>query len=248
MFAQLAVMAMLFELAVGYPQPVYRAIGHPVTWIGGLIALFDAKLNRPEMTSWRRRLAGVAALVLLVALTGAVAAAVQVLLGPGIGLVATAILASTLIAQRSLGRHVRDVADALEGQGIEAGRKAVSQIVGRDTAVLDEAGVSRAAIESLAENFSDGVTAPDRLVVLAAVVAFGALGFVDDVLGDDRDKGLKGHVAAALKGRVTTGFVKMAGGASPRRASMVSCGCPSLRRVTRVCASAPGSRRRTWSS
>ena len=61
---------------------------------------------------------------------------------------------------------------------------------------------------------SDGVTAPDRLVVLAAVVAFGALGFVDDVLGDDRDKGLKGHIVAALRGRVTTGFVKLAGGAS----------------------------------
>lgn len=61
---------------------------------------------------------------------------------------------------------------------------------------------------------SDGVTAPDRLVVLAAVIAFGFLGFVDDVLGDDRDKGLKGHVAAALHGRVTTGFVKLAGGAS----------------------------------
>ena len=177
---------MLFELAVGYPQPVYRAIGHPVTWIGGLIALFDAKLNRPEMTSWRRRLAGVVALVLLVALTGAVAAAVQWLLGPDVGLVATAILASTLIAQRSLGRHVRDVADALEEQGIEAGRQAVSQIVGRDTATLDEAGVSRAAIESLAENFSDGVTAPAFWLAVAGLpgaAVYKAVNTADSMIG-----------------------------------------------------------------
>ena len=182
---------MLFELAVGYPQPVYRAIGHPVTWIGGLIALFDAKLNRPEMTSWRRRLAGVVALVLLVALTGAVAAAVQWLLGPDVGLVATAILASTLIAQRSLGRHVRDVADALEGNGIEAGRKAVSQIVGRDTAVLDEAGVSRAAIESLAENFSDGVTAPAFWLAVAGLpgaAVYKAVNTADSMIGHRTEK------------------------------------------------------------
>ena len=191
MFAQLAVMAMLFELAVGYPQPVYRAIGHPVTWIGGLIALLDAKFNRPEMTSRRRRLAGVAALVLLVALTGAVAAAVQWLLGPDVGLVATAILASTLIAQRSLGRHVRDVADALEGNGIEAGRKAVSQIVGRDTAVLDEAGVSRAAIESLAENFSDGVTAPAFWLAVAGLpgaAVYKAVNTADSMIGHRTEK------------------------------------------------------------
>lgn len=61
---------------------------------------------------------------------------------------------------------------------------------------------------------SDGATALDRLVVLATVVAFGALGFIDDVLGDDAEKGLKGHVRAALHGRVTTGFIKLGGGAS----------------------------------
>ena len=61
---------------------------------------------------------------------------------------------------------------------------------------------------------SDGATARYRLVVLATVVAFGALGFIDDVLGDNAEKGLKGHVTAALRGRVTTGFIKLGGGAS----------------------------------
>ena len=78
------------------------------------------------------------------------------------GAVLVALLASSLIAQRSLHDHVQRVADALHRDGLDAGRKAVSQIVGRDPQSLDEAGVARAAIESLAENFSDGVVAPVR--------------------------------------------------------------------------------------
>ena len=61
---------------------------------------------------------------------------------------------------------------------------------------------------------TDAATAPDRVVILAAVVAFGFLGLVDDLLGDGGDRGLKGHVRAALTGRVTTGFVKLGGGAA----------------------------------
>lgn len=76
------------------------------------------------------------------------------------GLVILAVLASSLIAQRSLHEHVAAVSKGLRGGGMEAGRKAVSMIVGRNPQSLDEAGVSRAAIESLAENFSDGIVAP----------------------------------------------------------------------------------------
>ncbi len=61
---------------------------------------------------------------------------------------------------------------------------------------------------------SDGATARYRLAMLATVVSFGGLGFIDDVLGDNAEKGLKGHVWAALHGRVTTGFIKLGGGAS----------------------------------
>jgi UDP-GlcNAc:undecaprenyl-phosphate/decaprenyl-phosphate GlcNAc-1-phosphate transferase len=71
---------------------------------------------------------------------------------------------------------------------------------------------ARTAIELLGA--SDGPTARDRLVIVAAVLAFGALGLLDDLLGDDREKGLRGHLRAAMQGRVTTGFVKLAGGAS----------------------------------
>jgi adenosylcobinamide-phosphate synthase len=76
------------------------------------------------------------------------------------GWIVSALLGSVFLAQRSLYEHVADVRNALLGGGVDAGRKAVGMIVGRDTAVLDEAGISRAAIESCAENFSDGVVAP----------------------------------------------------------------------------------------
>src|SRR6266851_3248217 len=102
------------------------------------------------------------------------------------GLAAAAIVASTLIAQRSLHDHVVRVATALEQDGVAAGRAAVSRIVGRDTGALDEAGVARAAIESLAENFSDGVVAPLFWLAaagLAGGAAYKAVNTADSMIG-----------------------------------------------------------------
>lgn len=156
----LAAAALTCEALFGYPQALYRAIGHPVTWIGALIRRLDGALNREGDSSLVRKLEGCLALVLLLAITGGVALALQWALTGWAGFVLLALLAASLPAQRSLYEHVAAVAQALETQGLEAGRHAVSMIVGRNTAVLDEAGVARAAIESLAENFSDGVVAP----------------------------------------------------------------------------------------
>lgn len=160
MFALLAFLSLLIELAIGYPDRLYRLVGHPVTWIGRLISTLDERLNRETDLPVRRKLMGVIALAITLAVAGGVALLLQRSLGGWVGLIVAAILASALIAQRSLGAHVLAVAIALERDGLEAGRRAVSQIVGRDPQSLDEAGVARAAIESLAENASDGVVAP----------------------------------------------------------------------------------------
>jgi adenosylcobinamide-phosphate synthase len=154
----LALLAMLAELAFGYPDRLYRAIGHPVGWIGGLIAWLERRLNAGSEA--RRRLAGAGAVTLIVAASGGAGLVLARLLPGWPGTVVAAALAGTLLAQRSLGRHVADVAEALEERGLEGGRIAVARIVGRDPDRLDEAGVARAAVESLAENFSDGVVAP----------------------------------------------------------------------------------------
>ncbi len=177
---------MLIELCIGYPEWLTRAIGHPVIWIGGLIKGCDRLLNR-EMRPMLRRLMGVLALVTLLGIVGAVAIVVQSqLLGLPYGLVALAMLASTLIAQRSLHRHVAKVASALDKDGLDAGRLAVSHIVGRDTAELDRAGVARAAIESLAENFSDAVVAPVFWLVVAGlpgIALYKAINTADSMIG-----------------------------------------------------------------
>ena len=178
------------ELVAGYPARLDRAIGHPIAWIGRIIGFLEAQLNRASQTFEARRLAGIAALAVLVIATGGVACAIEYLFGwvfgSTIGLIATAIVASALFAQRSLARHVEAVADALERDGIEAARKAVSHIVGRDPNVLDEAAVARAAIESLAENFSDGVVAPAIWTTVAGLpggTIYKAINTADSMIG-----------------------------------------------------------------
>ena len=160
--AAILTLALLAEAVWGYPDWLYRAIGHPVTWIGRLIAALDDRWNAEKLSSARRRAAGVAALVTLMVCVGATAAALETALLPlgAAGGLLLAILAGSLLAQRSLFDHVRAVEIALRSSGLAAGRTAVSMIVGRDPLTLDEAGVCRAAIESLSENFSDGVVAP----------------------------------------------------------------------------------------
>jgi adenosylcobinamide-phosphate synthase len=186
MSVELALLAMLIELGIGYPEPVLRAIGHPVTWIGALIGGLDRSLNRDPAAPMRRG-AGMVTIAAVLGITGTIAFVIQhQLLRLPLGIFALAIVASSLIAQRSLYRHVANVAAALEKQDLGSGRAAVSHIVGRDTAALDAAGVARAAIESLAENFSDGVVAPVFWMVVAGLpgaVLYKAINTADSMIG-----------------------------------------------------------------
>jgi adenosylcobinamide-phosphate synthase len=190
MSAALALLAMLIELCIGYPEWLTRMIGHPVTWIGALIDECDRLLNRNidhNMAPKSRRAAGVAALTVVLAIVGTVAFMVQSqLLRLPFGFVAVAALMSTLIAQRSLHKHVANVASALDANDLDSARAAVSHIVGRDTAGLDRAGVARAAIESLAENFSDAIVAPVFWLLLAGLpgaALYKAINTADSMIG-----------------------------------------------------------------
>ncbi len=181
-------LALAVEAAVGYPNRLYTAIGHPVTWIGRMIKMLDGSLNREDRPFNRRRAAGILALLTLLAVTGLSAWAVEMLLRPSglIGVMILAVLASSLLAQRSLHDHVAAVSKGLREGGIDGGRRAVSMIVGRNPQSLDEAGVSRAAIESLAENFSDGIVAPAfwlGLGGLSGAVLYKAANTADSMIG-----------------------------------------------------------------
>jgi adenosylcobinamide-phosphate synthase len=187
MTVALAFIAMLIELCLGYPLALHRAIGHPVTWIGRLIAWLDRALNRESAAAQARLAAGVAAILILLVVVGVLAFLVQsALLRLPFGLLAAALVASTLIAQRSLRRHVTDVAAALETGGVAAGRQTVAHIVGRDIDKLDAAGVARAAIESLAENFSDAIVAPVFWMAiggLPSAALYKAINTADSMIG-----------------------------------------------------------------
>ena len=177
----------MIEAIVGYPQALVRAIGHPVTWMGALIGVLDRRLNRENAGPMARRTAGGLAVILLVGIVAGIAIVFERIVGLlPFGFVFVVVLASTLIAQRSLHDHVRRVADALEREGLAGGRGAVSHIVGRDTAQLDESGVARAAIESLAENFSDGVVAPAFWMAIGGLpgaAAYKAINTADSMIG-----------------------------------------------------------------
>lgn len=179
--------ALLIEAVVGYPDRLVRSIGHPVTWIGRLIRALERNCNSDTATPARRRALGLIAVLLIVSIVAVVTLVIErgLLLLP-FGLIGVGVLASALIAQRSLHEHVARVADALDNTGVTGGREAVSHIVGRDVAVLDVAGIARAAIESLAENFSDGVVAPVFWMLIAGLpgaAVYKAVNTADSMIG-----------------------------------------------------------------
>jgi adenosylcobinamide-phosphate synthase len=179
--------ALLIEASFGYPDRLLRTIGHPVIWFGRLIGWLDRAFNRETRSDAGRRIAGFFAALCIVAVPAAVAFVIErYALSLPFGFLAVGVLASSLLAQRSLHDHVARVALALEQDGIDGGRAAVSQIVGRDPQALDEGGVCRAAIESLAENFSDGIIAPAFWLAiggLAGGVAYKAANTADSMIG-----------------------------------------------------------------
>ncbi|MGO4286968.1 adenosylcobinamide-phosphate synthase CbiB [Bosea sp. TAB14] len=198
----LLVLALAIEAAFGYPSRFYAAIGHPVTWIGRWIGMLDRVLNREAASFATRKAMGALALALLLAVIIALSALAQRLcLSFGLlGLIPLALLASTLIAQRSLHEHVASVAEGLEREGLDGGRRAVAMIVGRNPQTLDEAGVARAAIESLAENFSDGIVAPAFWLGaggLPGIATYKAVNTADSMIGHRTPRHLAFGWAAA---------------------------------------------------
>jgi adenosylcobinamide-phosphate synthase len=217
----LAALALALEAGVGYPDALFRRIGHPVVWLGTLIAALDARLNNARDDFERRRRMGVVAIGIVVLAAALVGAATTKLCGLVIGgPVLLALLSSSLLAQRSLHEHVRAVADAL-AVSLEDGRRAVAQIVGRDVSALDEAGVARAAIESLAENFSDGVVAPALFLAvfgLPGALVYKAVNTADSMIGHKSPRHLAFGWAAArlddllnlLPARFAAGLIALA--------------------------------------
>jgi adenosylcobinamide-phosphate synthase len=200
-FAGAMAVAITVDTIWGWPSALFTRIGHPVTWIGRLIGILDRSWNRTEDAPATRRIAGVAAALLVIALCAAIGWSVQSWLVPGWHrAVLVGIFAWPLVALRSLYDHVAAVAQPLQSGDIDAARLAVAQIVGRDPASLDEAGISRAAIESLAENASDGIVAPvfwGALLGLPGILGYKAINTLDSMIGHRSERHLWFGWAAA---------------------------------------------------
>lgn len=178
--------ALLVERFVGYPYLLQRLIKHPVQWMGALVAWCDKRWNKQSETPDNRRAAGIAMLIALCLTTGLLAVVIKSILGAvPLGWIIEALLASTLLAHKQLAEMVGTVAAGLD-RSLAAGRSAVSHIVGRDTTTLDEPEISRAAIETLAENASDGVIAPLfwlLLFGLPGIAVYKAINTADSMVG-----------------------------------------------------------------
>ncbi len=187
-----AFLALLIDRLLPPFAGLTRRLGHPVIWQGALISFLEKHLNRPSSGPMARRAAGLLMLAVLVLATGAVCALLswQLRRLPA-GWVLEAALASIFLAHTSLAGAVARVADALDvsdgkNGAIAAARQAVSMIVGRDTGALDRHEIARAAIESLAENASDGIIAPLFWLVLFGLPGIGiykAINTADSMVG-----------------------------------------------------------------
>lgn len=186
-----AASALLIERFAGYPDALFQRISHPVVWFGKLIDWLDKSLNIKGVSPQEGRLRGAFALAILLAAAFIPSYYLAKWLAHWpFGWLAEALLATTLIAQKSLKDHVLAVYDGL-GRSLADGRQKVSMIVGRDPNQLDEAGVAKAALESLAENTSDGIVAPVlwyALLGLPGIAMYKAINTADSMIGHKNEK------------------------------------------------------------
>ena len=186
-------LALLIDKAIGDPPRLWARVPHPIVLFGKAVAAADRRLNAPGLSPAAAKSRGILAAVLLTVLALASGILLSAVFS-GLWLIGVAmevVVVAILLAQKSLADHVGAVADALTEEGLAGGRRAVAMIVGRDPQTLDGPGVSRAAIESLAENYSDGVVAPAFwyvLLGLPGIFAYKMVNTADSMIGHKSEK------------------------------------------------------------
>lgn len=194
-------MGYVLDLLLGDPFGSF----HPVVWIGKLISVLTGKLLMENDSSARKRLKGRIIVIIVIAIS-VLTTGFCVILAYNInsifGIAVEAIITYQCLATKSLYTESMKVYYALKDISLEAGRTAVSMIVGRDTAALDEAGVTKAAVETVAENTSDGVIAPLIYLAIGGPVlgiCYKAINTMDSMIGYKNDKYMDfGRAAAKL--------------------------------------------------
>lgn len=230
----LLVLGLLLDALIGDPPALYRRMMHPVAVMGALIGWLDRRFNDPAAAPAARRREGALALAVVLLANAVVGWALAWLFAQtALQFLFEGVVLALMLSGRSLYDHVAAVAKALEAEGLTGAREAVGHIVGRDPASLDAPGVARAAIESLAENFCDGVIAPALWYIffgLPGLFAYKALNTADSMIGHTSERYLDfGRAAARLddlanwlpariSAQLFVGAAWLAKGADPRRA------------------------------
>lgn len=186
-------LALLLDRLVGDPPLLWQRIPHPVVLFGKAISWGEKRWNSRNLPAAALRRNGMWLTIGLVAACVLLGLVLEVLLpyAGTAGAVAEILIVTVLLAQKSLADHVQAVAHALREEGIAGGRRAVSMIVGRNPEQLDAGGVSRAAIESLAENASDGIVAPAFWFLvggLPGLFAYKLINTADSMIGHLNDR------------------------------------------------------------
>jgi adenosylcobinamide-phosphate synthase len=222
-FAILA-LALILDAVVGDPERLWRSIPHPVVLFGNLIGALDRQLNRAEHSAQQRKYLGVVAILVLVAAAALVGWGLEVIFALlPFGWIGTVIVTAVMLAGRGLYDHVAAVAEAFRNNGLDAARSAISKIVGRDPDSLDEAATGRAAVESVSENFSDGLVAPAlwfALLGLPGLLAYKAINTADSMIGHRSERYRDfGWAAARLDDLVNWPAARLSG-------LLVACAAP----------------------
>jgi adenosylcobinamide-phosphate synthase len=197
----LLLIGLAIDAAFGDMPAVFAWVPHPIVVAGRAVAFLEKKLNRPNRGERSRRERGIVTVIMLVAAASGLGWVLHWLSrGSLVGAIVEALAIGILVAQRGLFQHVAAVGAALATGGLSAGRNAVSHIVGRDPMRLDRHGVARAALESLAENFSDGVVAPVfwyLVLGLPGLFAYKMANTLDSMIGHRSERYLSFGWAAA---------------------------------------------------
>jgi adenosylcobinamide-phosphate synthase len=212
----LATLALLVENLFGYPKFLQSHVGHPVQWMGSLVTILEDRFNSRTTVESDGRTEGLTALAILLLCAGAPAILIATALSyVPYGWVINVLLATTLIAQKSMRDHTEAVANAL-GRSLAEARSEVGKIVGRDTSTLDESGVTKAALESLAENTADGIVAPALYYAIAGlpgIAIYKAINTADSMIGHKSAQYLHfGWAAAKLDDLVNWPAARLCGG------------------------------------
>ena len=215
-FAVLA-LGLFIDAAIGDARWLFSRLPHPIAIVGNLISWLDTRLNKASLSPRDARARGALILAVVIFLTAIVGCGLSLLFrAVPAGWLWEALAIAVLLSYRSLYDHVAAVAAALKRGGLNDGSAAVAHIVGRDPETLDQAGVARAAIESCAENFSDGVIAPVfwyLLLGLPGLFAYKAINTADSMIGHRTTRHRHfGWAAARIDDLVNLAPARLAGG------------------------------------